>query len=97
MTPKEIRESLQKQNIKIAHLAAALNVTPAQIYNVIRGDTNSKRIHQAIAKLINQPVDVVFPKRAVVAQASARAIQRNKRAVEINKLRNQLGELAACA
>jgi transcriptional regulator with XRE-family HTH domain len=63
MDPTEIKIELIRNNISQADIARGKGVTPTTVHRVIRGQSVSDPVQQAIAKAINKPVTKVFPDR----------------------------------
>ncbi len=61
MQANEIYKSLEEKNISARMLASALGVTNQSVSEVIRNGRGSKRIAEAIAKVIQKDLVEVFP------------------------------------
>ncbi|WP_228776169.1 helix-turn-helix domain-containing protein [Neisseria meningitidis] len=61
MQANEIYKSLEEKNISARMLASALGVTNQSVSEVIRNGRGSKRITEAIAKVIQKDLVEVFP------------------------------------
>ena len=73
MHHEDIKAAMRKQGITQADLARHLKVTEQAISNVLRGSVTSERIASAVSKLINRPVNEIWPERYTAkAPASAR-------------------------
>ncbi|MCI4078308.1 helix-turn-helix domain-containing protein, partial [Klebsiella pneumoniae] len=61
MQANEIYKSLEEKHISARMLASALGVTNQSVSEVIRNGRGSKRIAEAIAKVIQKDLVEVFP------------------------------------
>ena len=61
MKPAEIKAELNALGYTIALIAEILSVNPSGISQVINRHGNSYPIANAIAKILNKPIEVVFP------------------------------------
>ncbi|WP_308073599.1 helix-turn-helix domain-containing protein [Neisseria polysaccharea] len=61
MQANEIYKSLEEKNISARMLASALGVTNQSVSEVIRNGRGSKRIAEAIVKVIQKDLVEVFP------------------------------------
>lgn len=89
LTAAEIRQALSKDEIVLADLAEVFQCSKTHISNVISRHTSSKKIAEAICKLINKPMTEVFGDVELyfsvpnVEQRRARRLDRIKRISEI--------------
>ena len=61
MKSQEIKQAIKAKGYTLSMLADALDVNLATVSGVVCGHTQSRRIAEAIAKLIEKPIYVVFP------------------------------------
>jgi len=61
MKPNEIKSKMILKNITATELAKQLGVSRPFISMTIAGDRKTRRIQEAIAAAIGEPVDRVFP------------------------------------
>lgn len=61
METHEIYEKLREKQVSARMIAQVLGVTNQSVSDVIRNGRGSKRIAEAIAKVLDKPLDVVFP------------------------------------
>lgn len=61
MEPHEIYENLYKKGVSARLIADVLNVSNQSVSGVIRSGRGSKRIAEAIAKVLDKPLITVFP------------------------------------
>ncbi|MAD76919.1 MAG: hypothetical protein CML20_19410 [Rheinheimera sp.] len=59
--PDDVKQAIKEQGYTLSMLAEALDVNLATVSNVILGNSRSRRIAESIAKLIGEPLEVVFP------------------------------------
>lgn len=60
-TPDDVKQAIKEQGYTLSMLAEALDVNLATVSSVILGHSRSRRIAESIAKLIGEPLEVVFP------------------------------------
>lgn len=89
MSPEQIHAALHQRSVSASQVADALNVSPQSVSSVIRRGRGSRRIATAIATVLEQPLDHVFP-----AYADADR-QRRDRAATVRALSQKLSHLAA--
>ncbi|WP_274571583.1 XRE family transcriptional regulator [Neisseria leonii] len=80
MGANEIYDSLEKNNVSARMIADALGVTNQSVSEVIRNGRGSRRIAEAVAKVIQRELTEVFPYYSV----------KNCRSAKINELREFL-------
>ena len=61
MHPADIQAALKKQDYSMADVGKALSVSRYMVCNVIHGRTKSRRIANAIAKLLNTSANELWP------------------------------------
>ncbi|WP_010603991.1 transcriptional regulator [Pseudoalteromonas maricaloris] len=61
MKPSEIKDAIADKGFTLSMVADALGVNLATVSGVVCGHTQSRRIAEAICKIIEQPLNVVFP------------------------------------
>ncbi len=61
MHPADIQAALKKQGFTQSALAKALGVHPMSVSRVIHGKEVSDRVMRAVAKVVGEPVQYVFP------------------------------------
>lgn len=64
MEPHEIYEKLKNKHVSARMIAQALNVSNQSVSDVIRNGRGSKRIAEAVAKVLEEPLEKVFPRYA---------------------------------
>lgn len=64
MTPQEIRIALILKGVTQRDIARRLKVTDGAVSQVIYGDAISARIQDAIAEIIGQQVEQIWPRRS---------------------------------
>ncbi|WP_278404875.1 helix-turn-helix domain-containing protein [Pseudoalteromonas ruthenica] len=62
MKPEEIKLAIRQKGYTLSMLADALEVNLATVSGVVCGHTQSRRTALAIAKLIDKPIEDIFPK-----------------------------------
>jgi transcriptional regulator with XRE-family HTH domain len=78
MEPDEIYKNLKEKGLSARLIADALNVTNQSVSEVIRHGRGSKRIAEAIAKLIGKPLITVFPYYTPKAERKDKVISLRK-------------------
>jgi lambda repressor-like predicted transcriptional regulator len=58
---KEIQNALDESPVTQAAIARDLGITPVTVSDVVKGRTNSQRVHKAIAEAIGKDVKEVWP------------------------------------
>lgn len=81
MEAHEIYEKLREKQVSARMIAQVLGVTNQSVSDVIRNGRGSKRIAEAIATVLEKPLDAVFPHYA----------PKQSYQEKISVLRNQLG------
>lgn len=61
MHPEDIKAAMRKKGVKPADLARHLGVSQMTVSNTLRGRTTSRRIADAVAKVIGRPVSEIWP------------------------------------
>ncbi|WP_419149687.1 helix-turn-helix domain-containing protein [Pseudoalteromonas 'SMAR'] len=61
MKPSEIKQAIANKGYSLSMVADALEVNLATVSGVVCGHTQSRRVASAICKIINKPIEVVFP------------------------------------
>ncbi len=61
MDKKEIQLALKAKELNFSMMAEALGVKPKTVISVTERTTRSRRVAQALAKAIEQPIKKVFP------------------------------------
>ncbi|ULJ61027.1 helix-turn-helix domain-containing protein [Wielerella bovis] len=61
MEAHEIYEKLREKQVSARMIAQVLGVTNQSVSDVIRNGRGSKRIAEAIAKVLDKPLETVFP------------------------------------
>ncbi|SSY80672.1 helix-turn-helix transcriptional regulator [Alysiella crassa] len=61
MEAHEIYEKLREKQVSARMIAQVLGVTNQSVSDVIRNGRGSKRIAEAIATVLEKPLDMVFP------------------------------------
>ena len=61
MESHEIYEKLKSKDVSARMIAQVLGVTNQSVSDVIRNGRGSKRIAEAIAKVLDEPLEKVFP------------------------------------
>ena len=61
MHPADIQCALKKKGVCMADIATALEVSSVSVSNVVAGKTKSRKIASAIAKVIDKPIDDIWP------------------------------------
>lgn len=72
MHPEDIKAAMRKRGVKPSELARHLGVSSASVTSTLRGRTRSRRIADAVAKIVGLPVDTLWPGAYVPAPASDR-------------------------
>lgn len=80
MGANEIYDSLEKNNVSARMIADALGVTNQSVSEVIRNGRGSRRIAEAVAKVIQRELTEVFPYYSV----------KSCRSEKVNELRELL-------
>ncbi|MEN6420956.1 MAG: helix-turn-helix domain-containing protein [Smithella sp.] len=58
---KEIQDALDESPVTQAAIARDLGITPVTVSDVVKGRTNSQRVHKAIAEAIGRDIKEVWP------------------------------------
>lgn len=87
MLALEINNGLSLKGVNAAMIAEALKVKPASVSQVISRHSDSKRIATAIAKILEKPVEDVFPDKPQYHAGYSRAAVRTSK---VNELRQRL-------
>ena len=66
MSPEEIRARLIMKKVKQIDIARQCEVSHVAVRLVIEGKTVSRRIRQAIANVIEVPLEVIWPTHGVI-------------------------------
>lgn len=61
-TPQQIKDAIYKEGVNLSAIARELGVTPPTVSDVIKGKSCSQRIHNAIAEVVKEDVQVIWPK-----------------------------------
>ncbi|MBD1584844.1 helix-turn-helix domain-containing protein [Pseudoalteromonas sp. S16_S37] len=61
MKSHEIKAAIADKGYTLSMIAEALGVNLASVSGVVCGHTQSRRIANAICKIINKPIETVFP------------------------------------
>ena len=61
MKPLEIKHAIENAGLTQKELAKKENVTPTAVNRVIWRNDTSSRIRKAIARVINRPVEEIWP------------------------------------
>lgn len=61
MHPEDIKAAMRKNGVKPSDLARHLGVSQMSVSNTLRGRTKSRRIAEAIAKVVGRPVAEIWP------------------------------------
>ncbi|ATG58211.1 MAG: lambda repressor-like predicted transcriptional regulator [Pseudoalteromonas tetraodonis] len=61
MKPEQIKQALDKKGYSLSILAAALGLNLSHVSSVVYQHTTSYKVAAAIAKIIDEPVEVIFP------------------------------------
>ncbi|RMX08380.1 transcriptional regulator [Corticibacter populi] len=69
MHPEEIKAALRIRGWSQVRIASDLNVTPASVHQVITGRVKSIRIREFICRILEKPVDAIWPLEAEERQA----------------------------
>jgi Ner family transcriptional regulator len=91
LTAAEIRAALSKDEIALSDLAEALNCSKTHISNVICRHTSSKKIAEAICKLLNKPMSEVFgdvEHYFTISNAQQRRVNKSARIKRISEIIN---------
>jgi Ner family transcriptional regulator len=59
-----IKTELRNKGYSMSMIADALGCTPVNVHQVCQGKNNSYRVAKAVATVLEQPVEVVFPRTA---------------------------------
>lgn len=70
MHPEDIKAAMRKNGVKPADLARHLGVSQMTVSNTLHGRITSRRIADAVAKIIGRPVIEIWP-----AQYAGRSAQ----------------------
>jgi lambda repressor-like predicted transcriptional regulator len=60
-TRQEIQEAINKSSVNQAAIARELKINPVTVSDVIKGRTNSQRVHRAIAEAIGKDIKEIWP------------------------------------
>lgn len=72
MHPEDIKAAMRKNGVKPADLARHLGVSQMSVSNTLHGTTKSRRIANAIARIVGRPVGEIWPGRYSTASPQAR-------------------------
>lgn len=61
MHHEDIKAAIRKKGVNQAQIARHLEVSEMLVSSVIKGTNKSARVAKAIAKIVGQPVDVLWP------------------------------------
>ncbi|CAM4174626.1 helix-turn-helix domain-containing protein [Pseudoalteromonas byunsanensis] len=61
MKPNEIKQAIAEQGYTLSMIAEVLEVNLSNVSGVVCGHTQSKRVADFIAKIIDKPTEEVFP------------------------------------
>lgn len=61
MKAQEIKQAIKLKGYSLSMLADALDVNLATVSGVVCGHTQSRRVANAISKLLDKPVEEIFP------------------------------------
>ena len=75
MTPTQIKIELLKKNVSQRDIAKALGVADATVNKIIYRQGESKRVKEAISKIIGKPVNKIWPSRYVKDNTAKRILQ----------------------
>jgi lambda repressor-like predicted transcriptional regulator len=84
MKTEEIKEALRNQGLTYSMVAEASDLTVPYISSIITRATTSMRVATIISKVIDKPVEEVFPEMFVTK------ITDEKRQVAVDQLRQRL-------
>lgn len=84
MLATEINAKLAKYDCSVSLLAEALNVKASSVSQIINRQSDSKRIANAIAKVIQLPVEDIFPDKPQYHKGYSRKAVRDQK---VNTLR----------
>lgn len=74
-----IKIELMKKGYSMSMIADVLNCTPVNVHQVCKGINNSYRVAKAVATVLEQPVEVVFPRTAGYQQKPTFTTTRQQR------------------
>lgn len=83
MSPKQIKTALALRGYSVTLVAQALYKTPGLISKVVNKKATSRPIAEAIAKLIDVPLEEAFPEVCETSRAKANELKRNEKLEEI--------------
>lgn len=86
LTPGEIRVALSKDEIALVDLAEVFNCSKSHISNVISRNTSSKKIAEAICKLIKKPLSEVFGDVELYFSVPDAELKRAKRLARLKRI-----------
>jgi lambda repressor-like predicted transcriptional regulator len=75
MHPELIKAEMRMRGVTPAALADELGISRMGVGNVVNGHQKSRRVMEAVAKLIGKPVNEIWP------DAKPSALRRSKKAV----------------
>jgi lambda repressor-like predicted transcriptional regulator len=70
MHPEEIKAAIRMNGTTPSVIAAELEVSRTTVSTVIHGRCESARVKERIAKVINKPVDAIWPPSEKLPQVS---------------------------
>ncbi|KZX01018.1 hypothetical protein JL49_08180 [Pseudoalteromonas luteoviolacea] len=89
MKPTEIKQAISNKGYTLSMIADAMSVKPSAISSVVNGTGRSKRIAQAISKIIDKPIESIFPNVSSYTQP-AEIAKGEKRKQCVTELRQML-------
>ena len=60
-TRQEIKDAIERSRVNQAAIARELEIEPTTVCDVIKGRTNSQRVHRAIAEAIGKDIKEIWP------------------------------------
>lgn len=92
MNAEEIKAALQAQGITYAAIAEASDLTVSYISSIITRRTTSKRVSNIIAKVLQKPVEEVFPElfEPTKGHATRRQLAEQKHQLAVDIVRQAL-------
>ncbi|WP_440053350.1 helix-turn-helix domain-containing protein [Pseudoalteromonas sp. T1lg65] len=61
MKPSEIKQAIASKGYSLSMVAEALSISLATVSGVVCGHTQSRRVANALSKIIDKPVCEIFP------------------------------------
>lgn len=75
MHPEDIKAAMRKNGVKASDLARHLGVSQMSVSNTVRGHIKSRRIADAVAKIVGRTVDEIWPGSYSASSGTERVAQ----------------------